>query len=285
MGARGRAGSSPCPLHGNRAFWRTRLVSCRGTSVAKRSDTMKLLSSQLLLVSLTLSASVHAQTRRGNRPNEDINVAYRDLGLNAANEKDLGHSGATEMTKKFTDHAQACSVEAKRRLDASEAASSVVKVTAFAGGPRELKLGDVEATVCRPLADKAKSWDASVKSAHDAVADAVAAPYKAVGIGGDKLAWIVSQKGDSDFSRRGRQRPQVARRRQERVGPVHSARRRLRREVDPRTPPVQRRQAHRQRAAGLPAPAGSGGVPIARTRSSKKPCNRADPPETVEGRT
>jgi hypothetical protein len=169
------------------------------TASTVEANTMKLFISQIVLVSLTISAGVHASPHRGPRPNEDIKVAYRDLGLIARNEKDLAHSGATQMSKKFAEHAQACSAEVRKRLESGESGNTVVRVTAFAGGPRELKLGEVEATVCRPLADKAKSWDASVSAAHTGAADAVAAPYKAAGIGGEKLAFLVSQKGESDF--------------------------------------------------------------------------------------
>jgi hypothetical protein len=162
---------------------------------------MKFLISQIALLSLTISTGAYADQHRRGRPapSEDINVAYRDLGLIAHNERDLAHSGATQMSKKFAEHAQACSAEAKRRLDGGEAGSTIVKVTAFAGGPRELRLGEVEATVCRPLADKARTWDESVKAAHAGAGDAVAAPYKAVGIGGDKLAFLAARKGDFDF--------------------------------------------------------------------------------------
>src|SRR5450432_3190092 len=113
------------------------------------ASTMTFFRSRIALVSLTLSTAVFAAPGHSDRPNKDINTAYRDLGLIAANEKDLAHSGASGMTKKFADHAEACSAEVKKRLDGGEAGDTIVKVTAFAGGPRELKLGEVEATVCR----------------------------------------------------------------------------------------------------------------------------------------
>ncbi len=157
---------------------------------------MKRLSSLVILARSATAA--HAISHKGGA-DDAISTAYGDLGFMAMNEKDLAHSGASNMTKKFLDHAAACSASAKARLDGGESADTLVKVKAFAAGAREVKLGDAEATVCQVVADKGKDWDTRVKAAHSGASDAVAGPYKAAGIGGDKLAFLVSLKGDFDL--------------------------------------------------------------------------------------
>nr|HEX4318663.1 hypothetical protein [Kofleriaceae bacterium] len=151
-----------------------------------------------LSLSLSLSVSPAFAKPKGNS-DADISAANSDLGFMAMNEKDLAHSGALHMTKKFLADAAACSASAKARLDGGESADTVVKVKVFPSGSAQVKLGDAEATVCKVVADKGKDWDARVKAAHDNVGEAAAAPYKAVGIGGDKLAFLTSLKGDFDL--------------------------------------------------------------------------------------
>lgn len=161
---------------------------------------MKLRLALVVLTAATTAvlAGPHKNDSRPD-PKDAINIAYRDIGFMAANKKDMGHSGATEMSKKLADHAAACSAEAKSRLDGGEAPDTIVHVTAFAAGNREVKLGEAEATVCKVVADAAGTWDKDVKGAHADEDAKVAAPYKAAGIGGDKLAYIIHEKGMSDF--------------------------------------------------------------------------------------
>jgi hypothetical protein len=157
---------------------------------------MKLVSS---LVILALSTTIVYATPKKNSADGDISAANSDLGFMAMNEKDLAHSGALTMTKKFMADAAACSASAKARLDGGESADTVVKAKVFPSGTTQIKLGDAEETVCKVLADKGKDWDARVKAAHDGVSSAAAAPYKSAGIGGDKLAFLTSLKGDFDL--------------------------------------------------------------------------------------
>jgi hypothetical protein len=158
---------------------------------------MKLVSS--LVVLAVSSTAVHARAPKQGGADSDISAANSDLGFIATNEKDLAHSGASHMTKKFMADAAACSASVKARLDGGESADAIVKAKVFPSGTVQLRLGDAEANVCRVLADKGKDWDDRVKAAHDGVSGAAAAPYKAVGIGGDKLAFLTSLKGDFDL--------------------------------------------------------------------------------------
>jgi hypothetical protein len=157
---------------------------------------MKLVCSLVILAISTVATAGPA--KKGNADGA-ISAAHSDLGFMATNEKDLAHSGALHMTDKFMADATACSASAKARLDAGEPADTIVKVKVFPSGTAQIKLGDAEATVCKVVADKGKDWDARVKAAHEGVSGAAAAPYKAVGIGGDKLAFLTSLKGDFDL--------------------------------------------------------------------------------------
>jgi hypothetical protein len=161
---------------------------------------MKHATLELVLVSLTLSVTALAGPHGSKRPDpkEPINVAYRDIGFMEANKSDLAHSGAGTQGKRLAGDAQACSDEVKRRLGAGDTADTDVAVMSFSGDHKQLKLGDVEATVCKVVADGAASWDNSIKDAHGKENDRIAAPYKAVGITGDKLDFAVKQN-DSDF--------------------------------------------------------------------------------------
>jgi hypothetical protein len=158
---------------------------------------MKFLSSFVVLA--VSATAVSARTPKKSTPDSDISTANSDLGFMATNEKDLAHSGALHMTDKFLADAAACSASVKARLDGGESADTVVKAKIFPSGTAQIKLGDAEATVCKVVADKGKDWDARVKAAHDGVSGAAAAPYKAAGIGGDKLAFLTSLKGDFDL--------------------------------------------------------------------------------------
>ena len=112
---------------------------------------MKFVSSQIALLSLTVCTAVSAPCRLAATVRTRTSTTrFARLGLMTTTEKDLGHPGLTQNTKRYADIAQACSVEAKRRLDGGEAADTLVKLTSNAGASSNVKLGDVEATGVPP---------------------------------------------------------------------------------------------------------------------------------------
>jgi hypothetical protein len=57
--------------------------------------------------------------------------------------------------------------------------------------PKQITMGEAKEKVCAPLAKAAASFGKDVTQAHDDRVAKVAAPYKAAGIGGDRLALLV----------------------------------------------------------------------------------------------
>ena len=68
-----------------------------------------------------------------------------------------------------------------------------------------LTLGEAKAKICEPLAAKAATWDASIAAAKDGATDKAAAPYKAIGVTGDRLDLMVRHDGYAMYAVGGRE--------------------------------------------------------------------------------
>ena len=90
---------------------------------------------------------------------------------------------------KMIESAQKCSAEVERLVAAGMPTNIKVRIGKIQ--PVELTMGEAKAKVCEPLAKAAASFAKDVADARTAAYEKAAAPYKKVGVTGDRLNLLV----------------------------------------------------------------------------------------------
>jgi hypothetical protein len=96
-------------------------------------------------------------------------------------------SASDDLGKHGLEYAQACSNAVDRMI----AGGANAKTEILVDGYKKVVLATVKPEHCDKLAALAKDFDAKAKAAKQARADKVAAPFKAAGLTGDKLAFAI----------------------------------------------------------------------------------------------
>lgn len=136
--------------------------------------------------------------------NQQIGAAKAALeaaqhGLDWLGEIDLASNHA-ENAAKLAKVARECDAA----VDTLSAAKlERVEVSRWAGGFVTITIADAKATVCARLAKAATTFAGDVTTARKAAWERAAAPYKAVGISGERLELLVSLSGRALYGRGG----------------------------------------------------------------------------------